>query len=104
MTLKKWRGYFYQFEFVLGKVRCLEKMCRRRSEDLRWRLGFQNAIGVSSQGLSGGLALSGRMISMLVSKSYSKFHVDVWVTEGDGRMWRFTGFYGESAKSRRGES
>jgi len=37
-------------------------------------------------------------------KSYSKYHIDVWVSEEDGRMWRFTGFYGEPARARRRES
>ena len=33
-------------------------------------------------------------------KSYSKFHIDVWISEEDGKVWRFTGFYGESVRTR----
>ena len=33
-------------------------------------------------------------------KSYSKFHIDVWVSEEDGKVWRFTRFYGESVRTR----
>ena len=79
-------------------------MHRQRSEDLKWRLGFQNAVGVSSVGLSGGLVLLWKNGITVDLKSYSKYHVDVWVLEEDGRMWRFTGFYGEPARARRRES
>ena len=80
------------------------KMSRQRSEDLKWRLGFQNAIGVNSLGLSGGLVLLWKNGVTVNLKSYSKFHIDVWVSEEDGKVWRFTGFYGESMRTRRKES
>jgi hypothetical protein len=39
-------------------------------------------------------------------KTYSKYHIDMWVTEDitNGRKWRFTGFYGDSKRSQRKES
>jgi hypothetical protein len=40
----------------------------------------------------------------VVIKTFSKFHIDVWITEIDGRMWRFTGFYGEPNRALRRES
>jgi hypothetical protein len=41
---------------------------------------------------------------LVVIKSFSKFHIDVWITESDGRMWRFISFYGESKRVLRKES
>jgi hypothetical protein len=79
-------------------------MCRQKSEDLRWRLGFPNAVGVSSIGLSGGLVIFWKNEVVMDLKSFSKNHIDVWITETDGKMWRFTGFYGEPARSRRSGS
>jgi hypothetical protein len=40
----------------------------------------------------------------IVIKSYSKYHIDVLITEADGRLWRFTGFYGEPKLAERKES
>jgi hypothetical protein len=39
-------------------------------------------------------------------KSYSKYHIDAWVTETDGLggVWRFTGFYGDPSHACRKES
>jgi hypothetical protein len=39
-----------------------------------------------------------------VIKTYSKYHVDVWITETDGTIWRFMGFYGEPSSTQRKES
>jgi uncharacterized protein YutD len=39
----------------------------------------------------------------IVIKTYSKYHIDVLITETDGRLWRFTGFYGESKRAQRKE-
>jgi hypothetical protein len=39
-----------------------------------------------------------------VIKTYSKYHVDVWIIEIDGKIWRFTGFYGEPNHTQRKES
>ena len=80
------------------------KMRSQRADELRWRLGFQNAFGVSSVGLSGGLVLLWKNNVTVDLKSYSKFHIDVWVTMENGRQWRFTGFYGEPVRARRKES
>jgi len=79
-------------------------MRSQRAGELRWRLGFQNAFGVSSVGLSGGLVLLWKNNVTVDLKSYSKFHIDVWVTMENGRQWRFTGFYGEPVRARRKES
>jgi hypothetical protein len=57
------------------------KMSQQSSEGLKWWLNFQNAIGVSSLGLSGGLVLLWKNEITVDLKSYSKYHIDVWVTE-----------------------
>lgn len=77
---------------TVREIRCIEdtynpsmlflsetKMSRQRSEELKWRLGFQNIVGVSSVGASGGLVLLWRNDVTVDLKSYSKFHIDVWV-------------------------
>lgn len=83
-------------------------MSARKAEiELRCRLGFANAFGVNLQGsISGGLALMWTNEVMVDLKTYSKNHIDVWVTEkgGSGRHWRFTGFYGDLTRSRSKES
>jgi len=52
------------------------KMSAQRSQDLRRRLGFQNALGVACSGLSGGLVMMWRSDVTLDVKSYSKYHID----------------------------
>jgi hypothetical protein len=39
-------------------------------------------------------------------KSYSKYHIDGWISETNSVpvTWRFTGFYGDPARARRKES
>jgi hypothetical protein len=57
------------------------KMGANRSQDLRWSLGFPNAFGVSSVGLSGGLLMLWKNEVLMDLKTYSKYHIDMWVTE-----------------------
>lgn len=53
-------------------------------------------MGVSSVGLSGGLALLWRKNVQLGLVSFSKYHIDAKLTlEDDGRIVRITGIYGE---------
>jgi hypothetical protein len=40
----------------------------------------------------------------IVIKTYSKYHIDFLITETDGRLWHFTGFYGEPKRVQRKES
>ncbi|TVU07983.1 hypothetical protein EJB05_41365, partial [Eragrostis curvula] len=72
------------------------KMSKVKAQDLRFRLGFQNAFGVDSVGLSGGLVLYWRSDVVVDLKSHSRSHIDVWVShEGlSCQAWRFMGFYG----------
>jgi hypothetical protein len=83
------------------------KMGARKAEtELRSRLGFPNAFGVNCIGLSGGLALLWTNEVVVDLNTYSKNHIDVWITEGGdtSRQWRFIGFYGDPCRGRRKES
>jgi hypothetical protein len=74
------------------------------SQNSRHKMGFHKAFGVSSQGFSGGLVMMWKDDMNVVIKTSSKFHIDVWITESDGRMWWFTGLYGEPKRTLRRES
>jgi len=78
-------------------------MSNVKAQDLRWRLGFDHAFAVKSEGLSGGLVLFWNSDSIVSLKSYSRSHIDVLIKSdlmGEGE-WRFTGFYGNPVRSRR---
>ena len=77
-----------------------------RAQNLKWRLGFDNSFGVSSDGLSGGLVLFWNNDVSVDLKSFYKSHIDAMVTcEATGsNAWRFTGFYGEAKRELRKES
>ncbi|KAM0863971.1 hypothetical protein ACQ4PT_044229 [Festuca glaucescens] len=72
------------------------KMHATRAQDLKWRLGFDNSFGVSSDGLSGGLVLFWNNGVTMQLKSFFQSHIDVMVNYDETRdlVWRFTGFYG----------
>lgn len=82
------------------------KMSANRSQELKGRLRFPNAFGVSCNGLSGGLVIMWKNEVTMELKTYSKYHIDMWVTENtaEAKRWRFTGFYGEPKRSQRKES
>jgi hypothetical protein len=78
---------------------------RKAESELRARLGYPNAFSLNCVGLSGGLALLWSNEGVVELKTYSKNHIDVWVTDdrGIGQQWRFTSFYGDPARSHRKE-
>ena len=82
------------------------KVSDKRAQDLKLRLGFSNAFGVKARGLSGGLVLYWNNESLVSLKSFSNSHIDVFVRNEDTgeKEWRFTGFYGEPARSKRKNS
>jgi hypothetical protein len=82
------------------------KMKEERSEKLKFYLGFENAFGVSCEGLSGGLVLMWRKGTIIKRKTSNPSHIDVWVSNEDlgEREWRFTGFYGHPSKQCRKDS
>uniref|UniRef100_A0A7N2KXV8 DUF4283 domain-containing protein n=1 Tax=Quercus lobata TaxID=97700 RepID=A0A7N2KXV8_QUELO len=62
---------------------------------VKLKLGFVNGFYVQRQGRGGELAMFWRKEVNLEIKSYSKYHIDVVVTEeAFGFKWRITGFYG----------
>jgi hypothetical protein len=81
-------------------------MSETKPQELRWRLGFDHAFGVKSEGLSGGLGFSWNSESTVSVKSFSRSHIDVFIQNavtGEGK-WRFTSFYGDPVQARRKRS
>jgi hypothetical protein len=73
------------------------------SLELRWRLGYPNAFGVSCSGRSGGSVVMWKNDVLVDIKSYSKYHIDSWVSgmSVPTRSWRFTGLYADPARANR---
>lgn len=65
-------------------------------------MGFDYCFAVNNKGQSDGLALFWNNDSVLSINSYSIGHIDTTVNWGT-RKWRFTGVYGNSDPSKRGE-
>ncbi|KAA3466354.1 reverse transcriptase [Gossypium australe] len=71
------------------------KLDRKRMERIRLRCGFTNGIDIAAEGSRGGLCLAWKGDIAVTVKSYSKWHIDSLIREGNGKAeWRFTGFYG----------
>jgi hypothetical protein len=66
----------------------------RKLEFLRVKFGMRGCFGVNRKRFGGGLALFWDDSVTLHIQSYSLFHIDAHVIQGDGATWRFTGFYG----------
>jgi hypothetical protein len=78
------------------------KMAAVKSQDLRFRLGSHHAFGVKAEGLSGGLVILWNNDTVVSLKSFSRTHIEAKVQSAltGERDWRFTGFYGETARAR----
>lgn len=87
VLLRKYRPdviFLSEIRVSSHSINCLKK---------KWSL---NGVGVSSVGLSGGLALLWRKNVQLELVSFSKYHIDAKLTlEDDGSIVRITGIYGE---------
>ncbi|KAM0834300.1 hypothetical protein ACQ4PT_063687 [Festuca glaucescens] len=77
------------------------KMRDCRARNFMWSLGFTGAFAVSSDGLSGGLALFLSSDLKVDLKSFSSQIMDVLVTQEEGFAWRVTLVYGEPRKELR---
>ena len=67
----------------------------RRMTKVKERIGFPNGLVVPSEGKSGGISLLWIRDMEVEIKSFSKFHIDVIVTNHSLDLkWRLTGFYG----------
>jgi exonuclease III len=71
------------------------KMDERRIKGLRWKLGLTNMIVKDCVGRSGGLAIFWRKGINVHVRGILRLYIDADVTEEDGFLWRFIGFYGE---------
>ena len=69
---------------------------RVRVENLASSFGFDNAFAVSSQGRSGGLGIFWNNPIKVEILGYSKYHIDVKISDLGGDPWRFSCFYGEA--------
>ena len=66
--------------------------------------GMVNCIGVSAEGMSGGLAMLWGKDIKLSLKSFSKNHLDFDVENEVGEViWKLTGIYGKPDSSKRDE-
>ena len=74
------------------------KMRDTRATNFRWMLGFSGAFAVSSDGLSGGLALFWSSDVKVDLKDFSSHLIDIVITQEDGLSWRTTIIYGEPKK------
>ncbi|KAA3467625.1 reverse transcriptase [Gossypium australe] len=70
------------------------KLDCKRMERIRLRCGYTNGIDIAAEGSRGGLCLAWKGDIVVTVKSYSKWHIDPLIREGNGKAeWRFTGFY-----------
>jgi hypothetical protein len=70
-------------------------MDRNKIEGLRWRLGLTNMVVKDCSGKSSGLAIFWRKGVNFQLRTVARLYIDGDVVEGDGFVWRLTGFYGE---------
>jgi hypothetical protein len=74
-------------------------------EKVRCRLGFDCLFVVDPVGRSGGLALFWKKSANIEIYNYSRYHIQALVKDNDGNdIWKFTGFYGNPSRDKRGES
>ncbi|KAE8793691.1 lrr receptor-like serine threonine-protein kinase fls2 [Hordeum vulgare] len=80
------------------------KLSKKELEKFRWLLGLANMIAWNPEGRSRGIVMFWRRGVDITLRTYGRRHVDVDVKEDDGRVWRLTGMYGESATERKMET
>lgn len=72
-----------------------ETMCLKNvMEDLRWTLGFPNAIGVDANGNSGGLCIYWKAEVDFRLRSFSDHHIVGSIHNIGSTVWNFCGIYG----------
>jgi exonuclease III len=77
------------------------KMDENRMKWIKSVLGMSNMVVRECDGRSGGLALLWKRHINVELHNFSRYHIDVKITEQDGYKWRFTGIYGEPATDKR---
>ncbi|KAA3487748.1 reverse transcriptase [Gossypium australe] len=65
------------------------KLDCKRMERIRLRCGYTNGIEIAAEGSQGGLCLAWKGDIVVTVKSYSKWHIDSLIREGNGKAeWR----------------
>lgn len=77
------------------------KMDERKIDGFRWKLGLTQMVVKDCVGKGGGLAVFWKKEVNVHVCMLSKFYIDVDITEADGFVWRFTGFYGEPCSDKK---
>jgi hypothetical protein len=77
------------------------KMRDKRARNFMWSLGYSGAFAVSSNGLSGGLALFWSSSLKVSLRAFSTQLIDILVTPEERLEWRSTLVYGEPKKELR---
>lgn len=75
------------------------KLHGRATRMVRDSVGYEGRVHVDCEGRSGGLILIWKKDWELDMHSFSRGHIDSIIKSPDGVVWRFTGFYGNPAKS-----
>jgi hypothetical protein len=70
------------------------KMKLRAINKLKWSLVFQNGVAVDCVGRSGGMALWWREGVDVSIRPWCQYYIDARISL-EGKVWRFTGIYGE---------
>lgn len=82
------------------EVVCLleTQLSKQRVEGLTSVLGYDGGYAVGSSGRSGGLAMFWKSPISMRLLNFSKYHIDMVVTELGKEEWRLTCFYGEAQR------
>jgi hypothetical protein len=76
-------------------------MDERKIDGFRWKLGMTQMMVKDCVGKSGGLAVFWKKEVNVHVRMLPKFYFDADITEADGFVWRFTGFYGEPSSDKK---
>jgi hypothetical protein len=79
------------------------KMKDTRVRNFMWSLGYSGCYGVSSEGLSGGLALFWMSSVTVTLKPCNSWCIDILITPEVGATWRASFVYGEPRRELRHE-
>jgi hypothetical protein len=81
------------------------KQVSKFQESVRVKLGFEANFVVDSIGRSGGLAWLWNLETKVEVQNFSRRHINATVLDDKtGKLWNFTGFYGNMETARRSES
>ena len=95
VTIKELRSLTKE---VVPLVVCVleTQVSKERVEGLKSSFGFDKSFAVSSTGCSGGLGIFWNNNVSVQILPYSRYHIDVIISEGNSDPWRLTAVYGEA--------